>query len=360
MEHLTAGRCAAGAALALSLTLAPACAPWYEDDRPVAFGDDAGPDGDGGAEAACASAACGGCGPRGVDCQGGACVGGVCQPVVLAATENGPLGIAVDDTRVYWTASTAGQVKFVSKGGGIPAALAVGLGSPSAIAVDAQRAYVTTLQPPEALLGVSLADGQATKLGSGMSGPFGVALDAQNVYWADATSAQVSRVAKSGGAPTAVATALDGPGAVAVAAQDVYIATSGGHVVRAPLAGGSPTTLASLPAQAVAIALDAQNVYATASDGGVRRIPKAGGLPTVLAWGRPVGIAVDAAGIYWANAGTSPIDGDGAIVMLPFGDAGAPLVLADHQWDARCVAVDDRSVYWTDDERGVVMKVAKP
>jgi hypothetical protein len=57
-----------------------------------------------------------------------------------------PSDIAVDETRVYWTGFTTGEVPggtvmSVGKHGGAPTTLASGSGEPTGIAVDATSAY---------------------------------------------------------------------------------------------------------------------------------------------------------------------------------------------------------------------------
>jgi hypothetical protein len=58
------------------------------------------------------------CGTCGHDCFGGACNKGQCQPNVVVTEQGKITALAVDDTHVYWSNSTTGDVKRMPLGGG--------------------------------------------------------------------------------------------------------------------------------------------------------------------------------------------------------------------------------------------------
>jgi sugar lactone lactonase YvrE len=69
---------------------------------------------------------------------------------------------------------------------------------------------------------------------------------------------------------------------------------------------------ASAEGNGARLALDEDSVYFTdPSAGVVRRVPKIGGQPATIATmqSRPLGIAVDAWCVYWANGGSGTSDG---------------------------------------------------
>jgi hypothetical protein len=174
-----------------------------------------------------------------------------------------PEGILVDGPTLYWTIGD-GLVMRCSTGGcsnspehfwtGVPGSLQA---ATSGIAIDGTNVYWTNSQPTMAGQVMQCAKGNCsgtvTTLAAGLSSPYGIAVDGANVYFT-----QVG------------ATLLDGGG--------VY--GGPGQVMRCAIGG-------------------------------------CGGQPTVLAGGlrRPLGIAVDATTVYWAESGMGATDGQ--IVALP-------------------------------------------
>jgi hypothetical protein len=128
----------------------------------------------------------------------------------------------------------------------------------------------------------------------------------------------------SGGRPITLASGVSVPGAIAADATNVYWVTGGtlvndyhdATVMKVSARGGLATTLASNQAgyAAMGIAVDAASVYWTNYDGGtVMKVAICGGALTTLASGqnRPAGIAVDSSSVYW----TTWADGSNGTVM---------------------------------------------
>ncbi len=306
------------------------------------------------------------CGRCGHSCQGGTCSGGACQPVMLASGQNGPSGVTVDPTSVYWTnggsGTGSGSVVKAPLGGGTPTTLAMGVSYPDGIAVDATSVYWTNSNATQgSVMKVALTGGTVTTLApAGQSYPNAIAVDATSVYWTDGdlSAGAVVKVALGGGTLTTLASGRPAPGGVAIDSANVYWGDqNGGTVTEVPLAGGSPTTLASGQAHPLGVAVDAVNVYWTNSviSGTVMERPLGSASLVTLASGQdlPFNLALDAKNVYWTT------QGGGTVMSVPLG-GGAPTTLASGQNSPWGIAVDATSVYWTTHNGGTVMKVAKP
>lgn len=143
-----------------------------------------------------------------------------------------------------------------------------------------------------------------------------------------------------------------------------------GVVKKAPLAGGAATTLASGLSNPVGIAADAANVYWTEQNststgrGAVRKVPIAGpacagtactALATSL--NNPQYIALDAANVYFTELGSfDTVSGmrksDGTVNKVPVG-GGAVTQLATALNGPQTISVDAANVYWTESANSV-------
>ncbi len=106
------------------------------------------------------------------------------KTITLASDQDTPAGIAVDATSVYWTTLTGGTVMKVAKTGGTTVTLASGQRAPYGIAVNASGVYWTN-QSSGAVMTVPPSGGAATTLAAGQATPHAIAVDATNVYWTD-------------------------------------------------------------------------------------------------------------------------------------------------------------------------------
>lgn len=145
-----------------------------------------------------------------------------------------------------------------------------------------------------------------------------LAVDASFVYWSDATPS-IQKVPIAGGAAQQVAAIGTKSACVAVDATGVYWVESGGDsdtVMKAPIAGGAPSPLASgqhllkgAPLVAAAGAVywitDVYgNVDAYNGKNAVVRVPTAGGpveIVTGEVMGNPGGLAVDDTSVYYSD-----------------------------------------------------------
>jgi hypothetical protein len=324
------------------------------------------------------------CGSCGHDCQHGACIGGACQPVLVGSCFQ-PWGVAVDDTRVYWTcgSDSDGEVRSTRKDGSDLIIHAAHLQHPTSVAVDA-----TTLMFIENYAGkIWMAD----KLGGAPSifydahtpgGPFTLTFDATSVYWIDVYgSASVFSAPRAGipdgGAPVPLATGQPYLFAITEDATNVYFTVQGTWVFGPPDAGsdaGNDTSAVmqapkdhSSPAVALArgvalpkfIAADPNAVYwANADDDTVMRSDHGATTPVVIARVKqPWGVALDGDYVYVTAVATD--QGDGSLVRVRKDGTGSPLVVATGLSFPIQPVVDATAIYWTNHAGNSVMKVAK-
>ena len=129
-------------------------------------------------------------------------------------------------------------------------------------------------------------------------------MDATTVYWSDKPRAPAGmrqdthrrrRGRRAGHRP-------DNPAGIAVDATSVYWVSQGGSIQKVPLAGGLPTLLAVEPRR-LASPSTRPLLLDGILNGDVKSVPIAGGAVTLLASGqaKPLHIAVDATTVYWTN-----------------------------------------------------------
>lgn len=246
--------------------------------------------------------------------------GGPPGPVVTVASgQNRPLGIAVSAEFVVWVNQDPASLRRAAKDG------------------TGQR----SLEPPDLI----------------QPDVFDIAADAEFVYWTEVSRNQVSRKPISGmGTRMRV---FDGPGQVAFLAVEGAQFYVSNYVVGGRIADARQSlytesdVIGGLAVQGNFLFWARQNDRTIVS-GGI-----AGGNPmstSVVArtGGRPMGVAVDRDHIYWIEDGVR-------LQKLPRSGGTTPITLhtAARPFGDSDVAVDDTAVYWTQQNDGLVMKVAK-
>jgi hypothetical protein len=252
------------------------------------------------------------CGQCGTDCGTGKCENGMCvcpttssdcpgtftDAGCLVTLAGGPThGLAITSTSVFWTA-------LINPGG------------------------------QSAVMKGSLCGGDSTTLAQGQGGASDVAVYGPYVYWIDAETSTgltlLKRTLASGGLSSTVACML-APGDIAVGASDIYWtedqAYESGYVVAVP----KQQTISACP--------PVQTPFASG--------------------GEPLGIALDAASVYWASAATNLAGTNGSVVRASL-DGGPPVTLASDQNSPFDIAVDSVNAYWTNySNTGSVVKVRR-
>lgn len=325
----------------------------------------------------------------GKDCLGGACAGGACQPVVLAMNQDRPVGIAVDDKRIYWANRGSvdagnGTVQTSALDGTDKRELVNKQPSAGFVAVDSTWVYLTDQGTEQA----NFLDGRIVRIRKdgtafdriydNQPAPFGIAIDSANVYWTNALNGEVFRARLDGtGTPALIAPAA--PYTFGIAADETAVfwtrfdpTDNLGEVYTARPDGGARGALASNQATPRGIAIDATTVYwVNEDDDTVMSLPRTGlGTPKVLAdrQDKPYTIVLDDKNVYWVNQGATDgtcsvmrIGKDGTCGAKGAGDAGGecPQVLASGQSRPYGIAVDKVAVYWVNFASGNVLRVAK-
>jgi hypothetical protein len=332
---------------------------------------------------------CGGCGLK---CDH--CVARHCLTTLATGNFN---ALALDDTRVYWLdydyaacsgdagscIRTNGKVMSVAKTGGVTTTLASGQVEPIGIAVDDGRVFWTNSGFPGypsydgTVLSVAKTGGSVVTLASGQGWASGIAVDATDVYWTASpydcpdgggcsVVGNVMRMSKAGGGPTTLAAGnwFLADSSLVLDATDVYWSQAFvvGAVMRVPKGGGKVSTLKSpfLDGLLGAIAVDATRVFFAEDEcadagacmfhsGAIWSVPTSGKHAKKIATGlNTLALAADEANVYWADA----IEGDGGasnlwnVMSTPTAGGGASATLASDQEYPRAIAVDSTSLYW--------------
>ncbi|MCU1277730.1 MAG: repeat domain protein [bacterium] len=228
---------------------------------------------------------------------------------ILAAGEFVPGNLVVDGARVYWTSNdgqrpSSGAIRAVAKSGGRPVSLASGLSSARALVADSYTLYFAT---DDAVVALSKSGGLLVPLSAARCVNT-AAQDSTTVYWTEncvITPPQgVFAVSKLGG--VAVQISNDSTGGIMADGAYVYW-IAGGLVKAQPRFGGLPITLYDTGNYGVLEAIDATSLYLQLNDG-VTSVKKAGGQATTLWTGFGVNaIAADSGSVYFDGGPTGSV-----------------------------------------------------
>ncbi|HEY8073807.1 MAG TPA: hypothetical protein VIF62_06855 [Labilithrix sp.] len=325
------------------------------------------------------------CGRCGRDCLGAKCTMGACEPITLAMGLSDLNYIALDATNVYLT-TYDGKIWKVPKDGSMQqtaiatSAYALGLVVDGTTLYWASNDYIyngtTQLGGIWKCTLPACADKAIVSPADEARFP---AVAAGVVYFGSDGDQTIRRTLADGG--NAIVTSAGRP-FTAVDATHVYFTSSANDMYRALIAGdGGTERIGPLNGSTWGYAqVDATRAYWAYGDSDntahVLGIDKANITMTPTAYSttddkNPVGIALDATNIYWADQGTFTMDmamtshNDGMIRMCPKAGCAAsgPITLAKGLTDPVEIAVDDKAVYWgefVDINNCILKKVALP
>jgi hypothetical protein len=239
---------------------------------------------------------------------------------VLVADQDRIGRVVVDETHVYWTAGP--QILKMPKAGGDSVLLAESemreRRGPSGIAVDDSRVYWTLYFESDGfVMAVNKQGGDPERLASGQDGAFFIVAQSNHVYWSNhaGQGKQVMHFDLANRDLSVVAKDQYNPTWVAVDEHSVYwtnLRRKRGAIMRAGIDGGGVEEFAGQLGGPSVVALDENQVYWTdlvlppgveAEVSFIRKRSKTGGTQetVVEVKGHLWGLAVDDQHLYWTN-----------------------------------------------------------
>lgn len=263
---------------------------------------------------------------------------------ILVDPDSYPIELAIDQYNVYWT--QAGIFEGDGKGkigkrqlgaGGQPSDLALALVDPSAMALDADNVYWTSMNTDGGVYRTAKTGGAPVALAGQQPRAASVAVDTAGIYWSTWGDPQQPGTGKvfsahlDGSARATLASGLSYPRAVAADSTAIYF-VSGAGVTRVPKSGAGPSVIATTARNqfAASLGLDGDSLYFGDRDGAILKVPKAGGAQVTVAaaMGSPSHLAIDAAerAIYWTLVAPQGPNHYGAVYKAPLSGGTATLV----------------------------------
>jgi hypothetical protein len=307
------------------------------------------------------------CGVCDRNCGTSACNGGVCAPQLLAATSAtgvaATLAVSADD--VYWSVAYFGFL-----GGGVfrTPKNATGQANPivtvdetdTALGVATDQTDLFWLNTTE-VLSAQLRGVPRPALATTSSKTEAIAVAGNFIYWVEdfptaGQGAAYFRINKTGGAVEPLGTSDHLATRVAAQGNCGYFASDG---ITRSCAGSAQLFFAGL---VDSVAADASGVYFVGTGSGLKKLPlDLSGTPTVLAPEAQRAIAVDGQFVYYINGATGlgTCGTNWSVSRVSKNGGNATPVVLPPQACPQALAVDGTSIYWTNFDSGELFKAAK-
>ena len=204
------------------------------------------------------------------------------DPQTLVSGQNGPIGVAVDGSHLYWTNQNDGSVWEANRDGSSPHVISSAGLAGWDIAVGGGHLYWTVLgRPPAggAIWEANLDGSDPHAIVTGQATPVGIAVNPGSIYWSttggnSAGAGEIWQANLDGSSPHAIVTGQFEPLGVAVNSGNLFwtaahgSAAGAGEIWQASLDGGSPHAIVTGQDAPFGVAADGSHVYWTNELGG--------------------------------------------------------------------------------------------
>ena len=204
------------------------------------------------------------------------------DPQTLVSGQNGPIGVAVDASHLYWTNQNDGSIWAANRDGTSPHVISSAGLAGWDIAVGGGHLYWTVLgRPPSggAIWEANLDGSDPHAIVTGQAAPVGIAVNSGSIYWSttgdnSAGAGEIWQANLDGSSPHAIITGQFEPFGVAVNSGNLFwtaahgSAAGAGEIWQASLDGSSPHAIVAGQDAPFGVAADGSHVYWTNELGG--------------------------------------------------------------------------------------------